>query len=120
MPTFCDIAGVENYVERYTNPRLANDWFDGLSFAPTLLGEGEQTQHEFLYWEFHETDMMALRMGDWKMVVQNGCCRLYNLASDLHEDIDLALQYPEVVNAMKKIILREHTHSEKFKITLPE
>ena len=120
MPTFCDIAGIENYVERYANPRLANDWFDGLSFAPTLLGEGEQTQHEFLYWEFHETDMMALRMGDWKMVVQNGCCRLYNLASDLHEDIDLALQYPEVVNAMKEIILREHTHSEKFKITLPE
>lgn len=120
MPTICDLAGIDNYVERYTNPRLENDWFDGLSFAPTLLGEGEQPKHEFLYWEFHETNMMALRMGDWKLVVQNGNSSLYDLASDLHEDNNLASQHPEVVNRMKEILLREHTHSEKFQVTLPK
>ena len=120
MATFCDVAGIDNYVERYTNPRLANDWFDGLSFAPTLLGEGEQKAHDFLYWEFHETNMMALRMGDWKLVVQNGNCRLYDLATDLHEDNNLAAQYPDVVAEMKGILLREHTNSDMFRVTLPQ
>ena len=123
MPTFCDIAGIENYVERYTNNELAVDYFDGISFAPTLLGEGEQEKHDFLYWEFHETNMMALRMGNWKLVVQNGNCFLYDLVTDSHEDKDLASQYPEIVNEMKEIIKREHTVSniEQFNnITLPK
>lgn len=120
MPTFCDVAGIENYVEKYTNEELENDYFDGISFAPTLLGKGEQVEHEFLYWEFHETNMMALRMGDWKLVVQNGNCQLYDLVNDTHEDNNLASQYPEVVAKMKEIILREHTHSNLFGVTLPQ
>ena len=122
MPTFCDVAGIENYIERYSNKNVENDYFDGLSFAPTLLGEGEQEAHEFLYWEFHETNMMALRMGNWKLVVQNGNCSLYDLVTDLHEDNNLAAQYPDVVKKMKEILLREHTPSSiaQFNnITLP-
>ena len=111
MPTFCDVAGIENYIERYSNKELEVDYFDGISFAPTLLGEGEQEKHEFLYWEFHETNMMALRMGNWKLVVQGGKCYLYDLVTDSHEDNDLASQYPEIVNQMKEIIKREHTAS---------
>ena len=120
MPTFCDVAGIDNYVERYTNPRLEKDWFDGISFAPTLFGKGKQKKHDFLYWEFHETNMMALRMKNWKLVVQNGNCQLYDLATDLHEDNDLAAQYPKVVKKMKAILLREHTHSDMFQVTLPQ
>lgn len=123
MATFCDVAGIENYEERYKNNNLAADYFDGLSFAPTLLGEGVQEKHEFLYWEFHETNMMALRMGDWKLVVQNGTCSLYDIATDLHEDNDLASKYPDVVSKMKEILLREHTPSSisQFNsITLPQ
>ena len=123
MPTFCDIAGIDNYVERYTNKELEVDYFDGLSFAPTLLGEGEQETHEFLYWEFHETNMMALRMGNWKLVVQGGTCKLYDLVTDLHEDNNLASKYPDVVKKMKEILLREHTPSNisQFNsITLPK
>ena len=123
MPTFCDIAGIDNYVERYSNKNLENDYFDGLSFAPTLLNEGKQKAHEFLYWEFHETNMMALRMGNWKLVVQNGNCSLYDLVTDAHEDKDLASQYPDIVKKMKEIILREHTPSainDFNNITLPK
>lgn len=122
MPTFCEVAGIDNYVERYTNKSLDVDYFDGLSFAPTLLGEGKQEAHEFLYWEFHETNMMALRMGNWKLVVQNGQCSLYDLVTDTHEDNNLASQYPDIVNEMKSIIKREHTASNisQFNnITLP-
>lgn len=119
MPTFCELAGVDDYVSKYSNPKLANDYFDGISFAPTLTGEGEQEQHEFLYWEFHETNMMGLRMGNWKLVVKNGSCSLYDLATDVHEDTNVASKYPEVVSKMKDIIKREHTDSQLFKVTLP-
>ncbi|MBQ5835641.1 MAG: arylsulfatase, partial [Bacteroidaceae bacterium] len=90
MPTFCDLAGVEDYVSKYSNPDLANDYFDGISFLPTLTGKGEQEKHDFLYWEFHETNMMGLRMGNWKLVVKNGTCSLYDLATDVHEDTNVA------------------------------
>ena len=36
MPTFCDLAGVKNYVKKYTNKKKDMDYFDGISFAPTL------------------------------------------------------------------------------------
>ncbi len=119
MPTFCDLAGVEDYVSKYSNPDLANDYFDGISFLPTLTGKGEQEKHDFLYWEFHETNMMGLRMGNWKLVVKNGACSLYDLATDVHEDTNVASKYPDIVNKMKEIIRREHTDSQLFKVTLP-
>ena len=120
MPTFCELAGVENYVEKYKNPNLENDYFDGISIAPTLTGKGKQEKHEFLYWEFHETDMMALRMDNWKLVVDKGNCYLYDLANDLHEDKNIASQYPEIVDKMKTILKREHTNSSLFQVTLPQ
>lgn len=120
MPTFCDIAGIQNYAERYRNPDLDSDPFDGISFYPTLTGQGTQPEHEFLYWEFHETNMMGLRMGDWKMVVRQGNCELYDLATDIHEDHNVAAEYPEVVQKMKDIIKREHTDSPLFRVTLPK
>ena len=120
MPTFCDLAGIENFRERYSNPNLENDYFDGISFYPTLMGQEGQQEHEFLYWEFHETNMMGLRMGNWKLVVSGGNCRLYDLATDLHEDTDISAQYPDIVQQMKDIILREHTDSSLFRVTLPQ
>ena len=120
MPTFCDLAGIENFRERYSNPNLENDYFDGISFYPTLMGQEGQQEHEFLYWEFHETNMMGLRMGNWKLVVSGGNCRLYDLATDLHEDTDVSAQYPDIVQQMKDIILREHTDSSLFRVTLPQ
>lgn len=109
MATFCDIAGIDNYVERYTNPNLTTDYFDGISIYPTLTGQGPQPRHEALYWEFHETDMLAVRKDNWKLVVKNGICSLYDLATDLHEDHDLATQYPDIVADLTAIIHREHT-----------
>ena len=119
MPTFCDVAGIKNYEEKYRNPRLENDYFDGISIYPTLTGEGEQVMHDHLYWEFHETNMIGVRKGNWKLVVKNGNCQLFDLATDLHEDHDLSASYPEVVKELKNIIKQEHTESSLFKVTLP-
>lgn len=120
MPTFCELAGIDNYEEKYHNPRLENDYFDGISFAPTLLGKGKQKEHDHLYWEFHETNMIGVRMGDWKLVVKNGNCSLYDLKNDPHEDNNLAASYPDVVQKMKDIIRREHVESSLFKVTIPQ
>ena len=63
--------------------------------------------------------MMALRMNNWKLVVQNGQCSLYDLANDLHEDNNIAAKYPDVVKKMKEVLLREHTNSSMFQVTRP-
>lgn len=119
MPTLCELVGVDNYAERYKSTTAEVDYFDGISFAQTLLGSGEQQQHKFLYWEFEETDQVAVRMGDWKMVSIGGVPHLYNLAEDLHEDNDLADKYPEIVQQMIAIAHAEHIESPHFKVTMP-
>lgn len=119
MATFSDLAGVDDYVERYKNKRLAEDYFDGISIVPTLLGRKGQKRHDFLYWEFHETDQLAVREGDWKMVVIKGVPHLYNLSTDLHEDHDVAAEHPDRVKKMVEIIKSQHTPSQYFKVTMP-
>lgn len=124
MPTFCDLIGQENYAEEFKSKTNPNDCFDGISFAPTLLGnDDKQQKHDFLYWEFHETNQMGLRMGDWKLYVERGNCKLFNLATDVHEDHNVAAQHPDIVNKMKKIIREQHTTPDvpEFKnVTLPQ
>jgi len=120
MPTLCDIAGIAGFPERFLNPDDPDDCFDGISFAPTLTGRGKQTTHDHLYWEFAQTDYMAVRQGDWKLVVKNGIPALYDLATDLHEDHDISRQHPDVTSRLIDIIYSEHRPSQLFKVTLPE
>jgi arylsulfatase A-like enzyme len=114
------LAGVEDYVAKYTNKNKETDHFDGLSFASTLLGKAGQPEHEFLYWEFEETNQVAVRMGDWKMVSKDGKPHLYDLSKDIHEDNDIAEQHPDIVKKMVEIAHSQHTESPYFKVTLPE
>lgn len=117
MPTLCDITGVE--LSSYANPNKEIDYFDGISFLPELTGEGVQPKHDFLYWEFDETDQIGVRQGDWKLVVKRGVPELYDLATDIHEDNNIAAEHPEVVEAMVKIIREQHTDNPYFSVTVP-
>lgn len=119
MPTFCEIAGDKSFPAAYINHDKEGDGFDGISFAGSLAGIDNQPEHDYLYWEFHETDQIGLRRGDWKMVVVKGVPRLYNLATDIHEDNDVAADHPEIVKEMVEIILKEHRPSKMFPVTLP-
>jgi len=133
MPTFCEIAGIADYERRYRRlqpeVQLAGnvgvsvrpkDYFDGISILPTLTGKSEaQRQHNHLYWEFHETDMIGVRSGNWKLVVRRGKPALYDLATDPHEDHDLASRHPEVVRLLVDKIYQEHTDNALFPVTLP-
>ena len=114
MPTFCEIAGIKDW-ERHPFD------CDGISIVPTLLGRHKaQRQHDHLYWEFHETDMLGVRRGNWKLVVTHGTCALYDLVTDPHEDHDLASQHPDVVRLLVQKIYEDHTDSPLFPITLPQ
>ena len=119
MPTFCDLIGVKNYEKKYRNKSKEVDYFDGVSVLPTILGKEGQKMHDFFYWEFNETNQIAVRKGDWKLIVKKGKPELYNLASDIHEDHDVAAQHPEIVKELKQIIKEQHTPSKHFKVTLP-
>ncbi len=110
LPTFCDMAGITDYPKQD---------IDGLSILPTLTGKGRQQRHDHLYWEFHETDMLGLRRGKWKLVVKHGTPSLYNLANDPHEDRDLADRYPRLVRRLVRKIHEEHTNNPLFPVTLP-
>jgi arylsulfatase A-like enzyme len=110
MPTLAEITGVK-----------PPENIDGISFLPALLGKKKQTQHEFLYWEFHEQGgKVAVRMGDWKAVKLNidrkpqGAVELYDLATDIGETKDVSAENPGIVRKMEEIFKEAHTPSDVF------
>lgn len=82
---------------------------DGISMVPTLLGQGVQAQHEFLYWEYPQREMKrTVRWGDWKALQHraDGPFELYNLAEDLGETTDLAASRPDIIAKVRDCIAR--------------
>ena len=49
-----------------------------------------------------------------------GSYLLYNLVDDIHEDCDLAAQYPDRVEDMKRIVFEQHVENPYFKVTMPQ
>ena len=111
LPTCCELVGVK-----------APEGIDGISMAATLLGRpGEQREHEYLYWEFHEQGKrQAVRMGDWKGIRQNvaknpnGPIELYNLKNDIGEKNNIAVRHPEVVAKIEAYMKTARTPSEHW------
>jgi len=111
MPTLAEMAGV----------RLS-DTLDGISFLPTLTGEGTQAEHGYLYWEFHEKGgRIAVRKGKWKGVRYNVQkdpgkeIELYDLSLDPGETQNVASEFPNVVKDLTGIMKSARTESEVFK-----
>ncbi|QEF97641.1 Arylsulfatase [Stieleria maiorica] len=95
MPTLADLAGAE------CPPT------DGLSFAPTLLGQGDQPTHPSLYWEYQ--GQTAVRMGNWKAYRgRNGTWELYDLSQDVEEKQNVADDYPETLKQLVGLADQAH------------
>ncbi|MDR2921652.1 MAG: arylsulfatase [Tannerella sp.] len=110
MPTFAGMIGAE-----LSQPT------DGISFLPTLFGEGNQQTHDFLYWEFHEQGgRQAIRKDNWKLIRQGISAEggtwleLYDLNTDKHEDTNLAEAEPGKVKELAGIMDNARTESELF------
>ena len=82
---------------------------DGVSFVPTLLSSGDQKQHEFLYWEFHEGGFKqaALYQGRWKGIrsgSEDAPIALYDQQTDIAEKNNVASQHPEIADAISNYL----------------
>jgi len=99
---------------------------DGLSLAPTLLGQ-KQDARPFLYREFPGYGgQQCVRVGDWKIVRQNliprpkvapgavATTELYDLATDPTEQTNVAAQHPDIVATLEKLMREQHTPSKEF------
>jgi arylsulfatase A-like enzyme len=107
LPTAAELAGVQ-----------PPDGIDGISIVPTLLGTGEQKQHAFFYWEFHEgkTSKQAVRMGPWKAVraAPSAPLQLYDLRCELGEERDVAADHPHVVAKIAGYLKTARSPSEHW------
>lgn len=113
LPTLSEAAGVK-----------APAGLDGISFLPTLLGQSDQIDHAYLYWEFPSYGgQQALRAGRWK-VIRKGLLRrgpranpdpeLYDLEADPGEEKDIAAEHPEIVERLMGLMRRVRTPSSVY------
>ena len=109
MQTFADIASTE-----------APDNLDSISLTPTLLGEGEQGEHPYLYWEFYEQgSRQAILRGPWKAIRQpmfTGDVELYNLDEDLGEAADIASEHADIVSEMTALMEEAHVPNDLWQV----
>ena len=90
LPTVAELAGAP-----------APEKTDGISLVPLLTGKGEQKDHEFLYWEFHEGGFKqaALYQSRWKGIRMGGPdapVQLFDQENDVAEETDVAAKHPEI------------------------
>ena len=118
LPTLLELANLKD--------RIPED-IDGISFAPTLLGE-KQPERPFLYREFPAYGgQQCIRVGDWKVVRQNllggkksaaqgkkPTLELYNIAADPREEHDVAAEHPDIVARLTRLMSQQHTPSKQF------
>jgi arylsulfatase A len=114
MPTFLELLGKSD---------AAPKGIDGISLAPTLLGQ-KQEPRPFLYREFPSYGgQQTIRVGDWKAVRQNMTrantlsrvrTELYNMAVDISETHDVASKHPDVVAKLEQMMVENRVPSEVF------
>ena len=94
------------------------DGLDGTSFAPTLLHyRSAQPRADYLYWELGKSQ--ALRVDDWKLIRNvdkkgETTAMLFDLATDPHEEHDLAESHPEELARLIEMIRAARTPSALF------
>lgn len=99
---------------------------DGISFLPTLLKNGQQRQHNYLYWEFHEKKgRVAIRKGNWKgvrydvSVDSKSPLELYDLSTDPRESRNIAETNEDIVRELDLLISGARTASPVEKFNFP-
>lgn len=115
-PTFLQLAGVP-----------VKKKIDGISLVPTLFQTGQQKQHEYFYWEFHESDgRQAIRWGKWKAImlgvtkISDPAIELYDLDKDPQEMNNIAAQNPAIIKKMTELFSQEHQYNPDWPLLFME
>jgi arylsulfatase A-like enzyme len=106
LPTAAELSGLP-----------APKGIDGHSIVPTLLGKGQQTRHESLYFEIYEPYFQqAVRTGDWKgyRLGTKAPLELYDLKADPAEKQNIAAAHPDIVRKIEAIMKAEHSPSPYY------
>ena len=82
---------------------------DGVDLIPHLTGANFSAPHAALFWRFWS--QAAIREGRWKLLHKVGePDRLFDLASDEHERLDLAAAYPARVAELRRQLVAWTDH----------
>ncbi|MFV0591766.1 MAG: sulfatase-like hydrolase/transferase [Draconibacterium sp.] len=97
LSTFADILGVDLEEQK-----------DGLSLLPVLTGENPDAEHDYTVNASMQGGMLVTKDG-WKLrhFYPKSIFQLYYLPDDYREEHNLAEQYPEKVQELKGILLKE-------------
>ncbi len=98
------------------------DGIDGLSYLPTLTGQGEQRRHGCIYFEFFEEGgkQSIMTPDGWKLIRLNVSTpgqtyeELYNIYTDPAEIANVRSQYPEIANRLRQLMNSQRTENERF------
>ena len=99
FPTFLSAAGA---------PLPQGIDLDGSDLSPLIWGEATGALHEYLFWRTGTN--RAVRHHDWKLVQScfpkhDRCSTwLFDLATDIGEQNDLATQHPDVVEKLMNFL----------------
>ena len=102
LPTLAEIVGSKTPAGK-----------DGISYLPTLLGQPQNSMHDFIFINnrFNTMGSRAVIMQDGLKLVEanreHSLFQLYNILQDNEERTDLAIEYPEKVKQLIQIIKRE-------------
>lgn len=97
LPTLASFIQLKN-IEDYH--------FDGVNILPFIKGEKQnEAPHENLYWK--RGNDMAIRQGNWKLVVEyqkdKPDAMLFDLSTDIGERRDLSATFPEKAKELKAV-----------------
>ena len=107
LPTFADLAGGSIPLGRI---------IDGKNIWPILSGKTNADPRAAFYY-YQMDQLQAVRSGDWKLFVQmenkkrnwgkpegRQSMKLFNLSNDIHEDKNLALENPVIVERLLEYV----------------
>ena len=80
--------------------------YEGMNLFPILEGRAPQVERTFFWRSAPNSNrtQQAVRLGDWKLVVDANHLLLFNLRTDIGERRDMAAQRPDLVRRLRTLL----------------